>query len=122
MAAQNEPQATAASHRTPRRAAYTRATCLLETALLALSDPVRQSLVRELARASDSARACGSFDVPVAKATLSGHFAVLREAGLLEQRDAGPNRLNRLREPNLTLASPACSASSSVMRAPATPC
>ncbi len=28
---------------------------------------------------------------------LSRHFAVLREAGLLEQRDAGPKRLNRLR-------------------------
>ncbi|MEN8655780.1 helix-turn-helix domain-containing protein [Streptomyces sp. 21So2-11] len=71
----------------------------LETALLALADPVRQTLVRELAGAGDWERACGSFDVPVTKATLSRHFAVLREAGLLEQRDAGPKRLNRLRRP-----------------------
>ncbi|WP_309056291.1 helix-turn-helix domain-containing protein [Streptomyces sp.] len=69
----------------------------LETALTALADPVRRTLVRELAGAADWERACGSFDVPVTKATLSRHFAVLREAGLLEQRDAGPKRLNRLR-------------------------
>ena len=69
----------------------------LEAALLALADPVRQALVRELAGAGDWERACGSFDVPVTKATLSRHFAVLRDAGLLEQRDAGAKRLNRLR-------------------------
>ncbi|MGF1430981.1 ArsR/SmtB family transcription factor [Kitasatospora sp. LaBMicrA B282] len=71
----------------------------LEAALLALADPVRQTLVRELAGSGDWERACGSFDVPVTKATLSRHFAVLRESGLLEQRDAGPKRLNRLRRP-----------------------
>ncbi|MFE9427486.1 ArsR/SmtB family transcription factor [Kitasatospora sp. NPDC006697] len=69
----------------------------LESALLALADPVRRTLVRELAGAEDWARSCGSFDVPVTKATLSRHFAVLRESGLLEQRDAGAKRLNRLR-------------------------
>jgi DNA-binding transcriptional ArsR family regulator len=69
----------------------------LETALLALADPVRQTLVRSLAESGDWERSCGSFDVPVTKATLSRHFAILREAGLLEQRDAGPKRLNRLR-------------------------
>ncbi|MFJ8826236.1 ArsR/SmtB family transcription factor [Streptomyces sp. NPDC102467] len=69
----------------------------LEAALLALSDPVRRTLVRELAGADDWARACGTFDVPVTKATLSRHFSVLRESGLLEQRDAGPKRFNRLR-------------------------
>ncbi|MGI5341761.1 ArsR/SmtB family transcription factor [Streptomyces sp. CA-181903] len=71
----------------------------LEAALLALADPVRRTLVRELAAAGDWVRPCGSFDVPVTKATLSRHFTVLREAGLLEQRDAGPKRLNRLRRP-----------------------
>ncbi|MFD8009879.1 ArsR/SmtB family transcription factor [Streptomyces sp. NPDC058955] len=71
----------------------------LETALLALADPVRRALVRELAGSGDWERSCGSFDVPVTKATLSRHFAVLRDAGLLEQRDAGPKRLNRLRRP-----------------------
>lgn len=95
MTAQSQ-QAATASHRSPPVHTDPRQVPL-ETALLALADPVRQSLVRELARAGDWERSCGSFDVPVTKATLSRHFAVLREAGLLEQRDAGPKRLNRLR-------------------------
>ncbi|WP_353943258.1 helix-turn-helix domain-containing protein [Streptomyces sp. HUAS MG91] len=69
----------------------------LEAALLALADPVRRTLVRELAASGPWERTCGTFDVPVTKATLSRHFAVLREAGLLEQKDAGARRLNRLR-------------------------
>ncbi|MFF2809209.1 ArsR/SmtB family transcription factor [Streptomyces sp. NPDC058000] len=69
----------------------------LQTALAALADPVRLQLVRELAGSADWTRACGSFDVPVQKAALSHHFAVLRQAGLVEQRDAGPRRVNRLR-------------------------
>ena len=35
--------------------------------------------------------------MPVGKAALSHHFAVLRGAGLVEQRDEGPRRVNRLR-------------------------
>ncbi|WP_037575727.1 ArsR/SmtB family transcription factor [Phaeacidiphilus oryzae] len=69
----------------------------LATALAALADPVRLTLVRELAASEDWSRACGSFDVPVRKAALSHHFAVLRESGLLEQRDGGAKRYNRLR-------------------------
>ncbi|MFF7641992.1 ArsR/SmtB family transcription factor [Streptomyces canus] len=67
------------------------------TALAALADPVRLTLVRELAGSPEWSRACGSFDVPVGKAALSHHFAVLRAAGLVEQRDEGPRRVNRLR-------------------------
>lgn len=67
------------------------------TALAALADPVRLQLVRELASSGDWERTCGSFDVPVRKAALSHHFSVLRAAGLVEQRDAGPKRVNRLR-------------------------
>ncbi|WP_225835314.1 helix-turn-helix transcriptional regulator [Streptomyces sp. NK08204] len=69
------------------------------TALAALADPVRLTLVRELAASADWSRSCGSFDVPVGKAALSHHFSVLRGAGLVEQRDAGPKRVNRLRKP-----------------------
>ncbi|QKV94158.1 helix-turn-helix transcriptional regulator [Streptomyces sp. NA02950] len=69
------------------------------TALAALADPVRIQLVRELAGAADWERTCGTFDVPVGKAALSHHFSVLRAAGLIEQRDAGPKRVNRLRRP-----------------------
>jgi DNA-binding transcriptional ArsR family regulator len=71
----------------------------LVTALAALADPVRLGLVRELAASEDWERPCGSFDVPVRKAALSHHFAVLRQAGLLEQRDKGQRRYNRLRRP-----------------------
>ncbi|MFD5793691.1 ArsR/SmtB family transcription factor [Streptomyces diastatochromogenes] len=69
------------------------------TALSALADPVRLTLVRELAGSTEWSRSCGSFDVPVGKAALSHHFAVLRGAGLVEQRDEGPKRVNRLRRP-----------------------
>ncbi|MGV9276435.1 ArsR/SmtB family transcription factor [Streptomyces griseosporeus] len=69
----------------------------VETALAALADPVRLTLVRELASCGEWSRSCGSFDVPVGKAALSHHFAVLRAAGLVEQRDEGPRRVNRLR-------------------------
>ncbi|MEY9968293.1 DNA-binding transcriptional ArsR family regulator [Streptacidiphilus sp. MAP12-16] len=67
------------------------------TALSALADPVRIQLIRELAGSADWTRSCGSFDVPVGKAALSHHFSVLRSAGLVEQRDKGPKRVNRLR-------------------------
>jgi DNA-binding transcriptional ArsR family regulator len=69
----------------------------LQTALEAVADPIRRHILRQLAAQPDWALACGRFDLPVTKATRSHHFAVLREAGLLEQRDAGTRRLNRLR-------------------------
>jgi DNA-binding transcriptional ArsR family regulator len=69
----------------------------LHDALEALADPVRRSILRTLAGEPDFTRACGTFDLPVSKATASHHFAVLRATGLLEQVDQGPRRLNRLR-------------------------
>ncbi|MFC5909585.1 ArsR/SmtB family transcription factor [Streptacidiphilus monticola] len=72
----------------------------------ALADPVRLELVRQLAASEDWSRACGSFDVPVGKAGLSHHFAVLRESGLIEQRDEGPRRVNRLRRSEVEEAFP----------------
>ena len=69
----------------------------LLTALAALADPVRIQLVRDLAGHPDWALSCSNFDVPVGRAAKSHHFSVLRDAGLVEQRDQGPRRLNRLR-------------------------
>ncbi|EPH39403.1 putative HTH-type transcriptional regulator YczG [Streptomyces aurantiacus JA 4570] len=69
----------------------------VQEALAALADPVRLTLVRELASSDDWTRSCGSFDVPVGKPALSHHFAALRAAGLVEQRDEGARRVNRLR-------------------------
>nr|BFD95521.1 helix-turn-helix domain-containing protein [Kitasatospora sp. Xyl93] len=71
----------------------------LQEALDAVGDPVRRAILRELAGAPDWTRACGTFDLPVSKATRSHHFTVLRAAGLVEQRDEGARRLNRLRRP-----------------------
>lgn len=70
----------------------------LQEALDALADPVRRTILRELAESPDWTRACGTFHLPVAKATSSHHFAVLRATGLIEQRDDGARRLNRLRK------------------------
>lgn len=71
----------------------------VQTALEALADPIRRSIVRQLAASPEWTRACGSFDLPVTNGTLSHHFAALRNAGLIEQRADATRRLNRLRRP-----------------------
>ncbi|SRR6266540_6764009 len=73
----------------------------LESVLAALSDPVRLSIVRTLAAMPGSQRACGTFGLPVAKSTASHHFRVLREAGVIDQRDHGRERLTELRQADL---------------------
>jgi DNA-binding transcriptional ArsR family regulator len=56
----------------------------------ALADPSRRRVVATLAREpAGTERPCGSFDLPVHKATRTHHFKVLREAGLVSQRDHG---------------------------------
>jgi DNA-binding transcriptional ArsR family regulator len=72
----------------------------LATVLHALSDPVRLKIVCDL-RASGDERRCGSFDAPVTKSTLTHHFRVLREAGVITQRQDGTARLNALRSDDL---------------------
>ncbi|MFD9592211.1 ArsR/SmtB family transcription factor [Kitasatospora sp. NPDC059973] len=69
----------------------------LHEVLQVLADPVRRTIVRELAGSADWSRACGTFELGVSKATRSHHFTVLRQSGLVEQRDAGARRFNRLR-------------------------
>jgi DNA-binding transcriptional ArsR family regulator len=62
----------------------------LGVVLAALADNSRRRVIADLARATDGAeQACGSFDLPVAKATKTHHFKVLREAGLISQRNHG---------------------------------
>ena len=72
----------------------------LGAVLHALSDPVRLRIVAALA-ASEGALPCGSFQVPVTKSTCTHHFKVLREAGLIHQRQEGTARLNTLRRDDL---------------------
>ncbi|MFF5448778.1 ArsR/SmtB family transcription factor [Streptomyces sp. NPDC012888] len=70
--------------------------------LAALADPLRRSVVRELAAAPDgTARTCSSFALPVSKATVTHHFRVLREAGLVRQVDRGNSRMATLRRSDI---------------------
>jgi DNA-binding transcriptional ArsR family regulator len=71
----------------------------LASVLHALSDPVRLEIVVGLADGEE--RACGSFNVAVTKSTCTHHFRVLREAGLIRQRQQGTMRLNSLRRDDL---------------------
>jgi DNA-binding transcriptional ArsR family regulator len=74
----------------------------LTTVMAALSDPVRMRIVAHLASLGQNGEpACVSFALPVSKSTQSGHFKLLREAGLIRQRDEGTRRLNRLRRDDL---------------------
>lgn len=78
----------------------------LQRVLEALADPVRRAILLDLDAHEDWERACGTFDLPVTKATRSHHFAVLPTAGLIEQRDQGPRRLNRIRTAEFNTAFP----------------
>lgn len=70
----------------------------LGTVLSALADPLRRAVVVQLAGGEGGAeRACASFALPVAKSTRTHHWRVLREAGLIRQRDAGNGTFVRLR-------------------------
>jgi DNA-binding transcriptional ArsR family regulator len=70
----------------------------LGTVLAALADPLRRAVIVRLARGEDGVeRACASFALPVAKSTRTHHWRVLREAGLIRQRDAGNGTFVRLR-------------------------
>ncbi|RYC33969.1 ArsR family transcriptional regulator [Lichenibacterium minor] len=66
----------------------------LERVLHALGDPVRLGIVRQLARDGESS--CAALDGGRAKSTMSHHFRVLREAGLVRTRGLGTTHLNTL--------------------------
>jgi DNA-binding transcriptional ArsR family regulator len=83
--------------------------------LQALADPVRLSLVRDLATSTEP-RPCGSLIQAVTKSTLSHHFRVLREAGIIEMRVEGTRKLTSLRRAELEEACPGLL--DSVLRAP----
>lgn len=72
----------------------------LSAVLHALSDPVRLTIIAELAK-GEREYTCGGFALPVTKSTCTHHFKVLREAGLIKQRQQGTTRLNTLRRADL---------------------
>ena len=71
----------------------------LGAVLHALSDEVRLSIV--LAVADGGECAMGGIDVPVTKSTCTHHFKVLRDAGVIRQRQMGTARLNTVRREDL---------------------
>ena len=74
----------------------------LELVLSALADPLRRKVVADLLRGPRGCeRTCVSFNLPVSKASLTHHFRVLREAGLIRQEDRGNSRAATLRRADL---------------------
>lgn len=71
----------------------------LPSVLYALSDEVRLGIVRTLDQ--HGSRACGEFDVNRPKSSLSHHFRVLRESGLVGTVRNGTTLMNHLRRSDL---------------------
>jgi len=67
--------------------------------LHALADPTRLAIVQTLREETE--RPCGTFPVTVAASTLTHHFRVLREAGVIRQREEGNRRWTTLRHADL---------------------
>jgi DNA-binding transcriptional ArsR family regulator len=68
--------------------------------LHALSDPPRLEIVRKLAE-SEEPCACGSIKLGLSKSTMTHHFRVLRESGVIRQRREGTSKLTELRREDL---------------------
>ena len=77
----------------------TRRELLLTAVLYALSDEIRLGIVRQLAARDE--QACGVFEVDRPKSSLSHHFRVLRESGVVATRKEGKTLLNTLRSEDL---------------------
>ena len=67
--------------------------------LQALADPVRLQIVGHLAHVGEVA--CGTVPLPVGKSTISHHYKVLREAGIVQVRMEGTRRYHALRRDDL---------------------
>jgi DNA-binding transcriptional ArsR family regulator len=65
----------------------------------ALSDPVRLQIVQQLGRMSEAS--CSALDGGRPKSSMSHHFRILREAGLVRTRSAGVVHMNALRRAEL---------------------
>ncbi|MBI3408140.1 MAG: helix-turn-helix transcriptional regulator [Planctomycetes bacterium] len=66
----------------------------LARVLYALGDPIRLEIVRQLARQGEIP--CLGFGIDMPKSSLSHHFRVLREAGILGSRAEGTSIFNFL--------------------------
>jgi DNA-binding transcriptional ArsR family regulator len=73
----------------------------LVAVLHALADPVRLSILATLAGSEGASCADAGHDTEVAASTLSHHYRVLREAGLVMTTVEGRQRYMRLRKEDL---------------------
>lgn len=71
----------------------------LERVLYALSDPVRLEIVRHLAGVPEAS--CGELDGGRPKSSMSHHFRVLRDAGLVMTQGVGTTHMNSLRRTDM---------------------
>ncbi|HEX3436756.1 MAG TPA: ArsR family transcriptional regulator [Pseudacidobacterium sp.] len=75
----------------------------LSSVLYALGDTVRLEIIRQL---DGNERACGTFLLDMPKSSLSHHFRVLREAGIVGTRPNGTSLINWLRMDDLEVLFP----------------
>jgi DNA-binding transcriptional ArsR family regulator len=66
----------------------------LPEVLSALADPVRLKIVRMLDEEGE--KSCGSFEIEMPKSSLSHHFKVLRDSGIVLTHREGKNQINSL--------------------------
>lgn len=71
----------------------------LHTVMQALADPVRLAIVRLAAQHPELP--CNRFFDEIPKSTMSHHWRVLRESGLIRQVGSGTSKLNSLRRDEL---------------------
>ncbi|WP_089173649.1 helix-turn-helix domain-containing protein [Bosea sp. AS-1] len=71
----------------------------LEDVFHALSDPFRLGVVRQLATEGEAS--CQALEGDRPKSSVSHHFRVLREAGLIRTRNEGATRMNALRREDI---------------------
>jgi DNA-binding transcriptional ArsR family regulator len=76
-----------------------RNTISLANVLYALGDPVRLEIVKRLATMGE--QPCGALDFAIAKSTMSHHFKILRESGVIYCRKEGTQHMNSLRREDL---------------------
>ncbi|MET1249422.1 helix-turn-helix domain-containing protein [Sporolactobacillus sp. STCC-11] len=76
----------------------------LPTVLHALSDPVRLTIIKRLSEHGE--QSCSELNLSGPKSTLSHHFKVLRESGVIHTRIEGTQRCISIRSKDLNVRFP----------------
>lgn len=71
----------------------------LSAVLYALSDQIRLEIIRGLAEGGE--QSCSALKIPIPKSTLSHHYKVLRESGVIHTRMEGTQRFISIRKEDL---------------------